>query len=305
MNVHVPVMLKEVLDTLITDPEGLYIDATFGGGGHSGKILDKISPAGQLHSFDRDLSAVEAGKTYLNKYPNFQIHHKKFSQVNEVCEANSALGVLLDLGMSSNQIADPERGFTYLENGVLDLRMNQTEGLSAYQYIATTSEEELVYGLSVYGELRYAKTVANRIKQDVLEQKSKKELVSWITSFAHSKGLHPPRYLSQVFQALRMMVNEEEQEIKLGLPAAWKCLKKGGRLVVISFHSVEDRWVKQFFVELEKSCICPPELFRCECGNNHKKLKRVFKKPQVPSAQELSINPRARSAKLRVGEKLQ
>ncbi|WP_347156473.1 16S rRNA (cytosine(1402)-N(4))-methyltransferase RsmH [Pontibacter chitinilyticus] len=299
MEYHRPVLLEESVAAMDIRPDGVYVDVTFGGGGHSAQIVQKLA-AGKLYSFDQDRDAEEQSKKLEG--PNFQFVRanfrdlKKYLRLYRVKEVDA---ILADLGVSSHQFNVPERGFSTRFNGPLDMRMNPEAGITAQEVLETYSEEQLHRIFGIYGEVKNARTLARTI----VEKRVRKPLET-IEDFKQAISSCTPKgkenkYLAQVFQALRIEVNDEMKALEEMLQQAAEVLKPGGRLVVISYHSLEDRLVKnfiakgKFFGEVEK------DLF----GNEIKPLEAVNRKPLVPSEQELLENSRSRSAKLRVAAK--
>ena len=299
MEYHRPVLLEESVDAMAIQPDGVYVDVTFGGGGHSALIVSKLT-TGKLYSFDQDRDAEEQSKKIES--PAFQFVRVNFRDIKKylrLYKVNAVDAVLADLGVSSHQFDVPERGFSTRFDGPLDMRMNPEAGISAKDVVDSYSEEQLHRIFGIYGEVKNAKTLARTI----VEQRSRKAIET-IADFKQAiRGCTPKgkenKYLAQVFQALRIEVNDEMKALEEMLEQATDLLKPGGRLVVISYHSLEDRLVKnyiakgKFFGEVEK------DLF----GNEKKPLDAVNRKPIVPSELELLQNSRSRSAKLRVAEK--
>lgn len=301
MAYHVPVLLAESIEALAITPGGTYVDVTFGGGGHSRYILDKLTGGARLFGFDQDKDAEEQAQKIDNPAftfvkANFR-YLKKYLRLYGVKEVD---GLLADLGVSSHQFNVPERGFSTRFDGPLDMRMDPEAPLSAKEVLATYPEEELHRIFGMYGEVKNARTLARQL---VMARGS--QTIETIADFKKAMGGLIPRgkenkYLAQVFQALRIEVNDELKALEEMLEQAVAVLKPGGRLVVISYHSLEDRLVKnfiakgKFFGEVEK------DLF----GNEIKPLASVIRKPLVPSDKELQENNRSRSAKLRVAQKL-
>ncbi len=309
---HVPVMMEEVLNFLKVAPGGRYIDCTLGDGGHSEMILERSSPTGQVLGIDRDAEAVRAGTQRLARYqPRIKIQQKDFSQVKTVVNhffaAKKVDGILIDLGVSTRQLVSPKRGFGFSFDGPLDMRMDQSGGESALDLVNRLSKKELMAILKNYGEER---RWAGRISTSIIRKRETQPITTTKQLAGIIVNSIPVKYRKQkthpatkTFQALRIEINEELEMLKKTLPEVTDLLKAGGRLAVISFHSLEDRIVKQFFAKREKGCICPPETLYCHCGIKPG-LKRITKKPVCPGAEEIKRNPRSRSAKLRVAEKL-
>ena len=300
---HKSVLLSESVDALNVKPDGIYIDCTAGGGGHSAKILDKLN-GGTLIAIDRDEEALKACSVRLKG--NVKLVHSDFKALNQVLDElgiDKVDGILADLGVSSYQIDNPERGFSYMASDApLDMRMDASDTLTASDVVNTYAEDELYKIIRDYGEEKFAKSIAHNI---ALERQKKPletcgQLVEIIDkSVPHSsrkKGSHPAK---RTFQALRIEVNKELEGIEEFLKDAVERLNPNGRLAVITFHSLEDRAVKQSFADFATDCICPPNLPVCIC-NHRAKGSTLTKKPIVPTVQEQADNPRSQSAKLRV-----
>lgn len=309
---HVSVMLQECLDALAIKPSGIYVDGTLGGAGHSGEIGRRLSSLGSLIGIDRDEVAIQRAQTRLNQMNlscNVSIVRDHFSNLRNILldlQVDHIDGLLLDLGVSSFQLDEAERGFSYMQDGPLDMRMDQRETLTAKEIVNTYSEEELTWLIREYGEEKWAKRVASFIvqarQQETIESSSRLvEIIKQaIPAKARKEGPHPAK---RTFQAIRMEVNQELQQVDRTLETAAKLLSPGGRIAVISFHSLEDRLVKNTFKRLSISCVCPPEFPECRC-QQVPILKLVTRKPLLPSADEVDQNPRSRSAKLRVAERI-
>ena len=297
---HVPVLLKEVIDGLKIIPSGTYVDCTFGGGGHSKKILEKLNEAGKLVVFDQDEDArknVPDDERIIFVPHNFR-HVQRFLRLHKIQKVN---GILADLGVSSHQFNEAGRGFSTRFDAALDMRMNQNEKMTAADVLKNYSEEKLHKLFEKYGEVTNSKTLAKTIVEFRKTQPLKsinqfKNLVYPIV-----KG-NPEKYFAQVFQALRIEVNDELNVLKEMLLQSVEVLEEGGRIAVITFHSLEDRIVKNFFKNGNFEDEQEQDLF----GNKTKShLKVITKKPIVPSAEELTLNPRSRSSKLRIAEKVE
>jgi len=308
MDAHIPVLLHEAVELLAIKPNGTYADLTFGRGGHSREIAKRLT-GGRLICVDKDNTAIENGKSSMAGFgekvilikSDFRELEQRFTEL----QIGGLDGVLMDLGVSSPQLDDAARGFSYMAEAPLDMRMDSQSGLSAYEIVNEWSEGELVRILREYGEERYAGLIAARITQARLQQpiKSTTQLVDIIRKALPAKALREKQHpAKRSFQALRIAVNDELAALSDGLEAAERLLKPGGRIVVITFHSLEDRIVKNFFADKAKGCICPPSFPVCVCGINPT-LTIITKKPVVPGDDELMNNPRARSAKLRAAEK--
>ncbi|MBR6453850.1 MAG: 16S rRNA (cytosine(1402)-N(4))-methyltransferase RsmH [Fibrobacter sp.] len=308
---HDPVMLQECLDGLNIKADGVYVDCTLGGGGHSYAIAQKLNSDGVLHAFDRDEDAVAfATKRLAGVSPKFVVHPVPFSELGNEIDADSIDGILYDLGISSHQVDDSSRGFTFVGDNPLDLRMDRRENVSAQEWLRTVSADDFAEALRKNADMDRAFKLATRIKEKVSEiaLEGRDVLPSDIKTVVEAvfpdKRREANSLLARVFQAIRMEVNGELKQIENSLRAAVVCLKVGGRLVVMSYHSVEDRCVKETAAEFEKACVCPENLPVCMCGGNHQRLKKVNRKPILPSAEEINRNSRARSAKLRIYERV-
>ena len=311
---HVPVMAQEVVTGLVGDGAGLYVDVTTGGGGHSEAILLALGSSGHLLACDRDSAAMnEAGRRLAPHRGRVTFLQCAFSSLTRSAapllrqlsqdrpEWAAASGVLFDLGVSSHQIDASERGFSYHRDGPLDMRMDRGAGVPAGQLLAQIQETDLVGLIRRYGEERGARRIANSIcrARDAGELNSTADLTRAIEV---TRPQMPNKTLARVFQALRIAVNDELGELERGLDAAIAMLGTGGRIAVVAYHSLEDRIVKQKMAQLAKGCVCPPSLPICACG-----LLPTFRpvgKRQSASAAEIEANPRARSASLRIYEKL-
>lgn len=305
---HVSVLLKECINGLNIKPDGTYVDGTLGGGGHSFHILQRLE-TGRLIGIDQDTDALSAATNRLKIYGDkFIPVHSNFSNLKQVLETLAIKkidGLLLDLGVSSFQLDEAERGFSYMNDGKLDMRMNQSDAFTAYEVVNEYSERKLTEIISEYGEENWA----NRIAKFIVEARSNKpiettfELVeiikNAIPAAARKDGPHPAK---RTFQAIRIEVNNELRIIEQTIEDAVKHLNKGGRIAIITFHSLEDRIVKNAYKKLAQGCTCPPEFPVCVCGGKPK-VKIITRKPILPSDDEIEGNPRARSAKLRVAEK--
>ena len=303
---HISVLLKEAVDALDIKPNGIYVDGTAGGGGHSYEIAKRLS-GGRLISIDRDPDAIRAATKRLAEFDCCTIVNARFSQISQILDEqgiDQIDGFLLDLGVSSHQLDTGERGFSYHMEAPLDMRMGSST-ISAADLVNTLSDKELADIFFKYADERSA----NRIAQKIVEQRSVApiktttqlaDLISACYPNKFKRDGHPAR---KVFQALRIAVNDEFGEEEKALADGFERLKPGGRFSVITFHSAEDRLVKQAFAGFAQGCTCPPEFPVCVCGAKPRG-KLVFRKPQTASAEELNLNPRARSAKLRAIEKL-
>lgn len=302
---HLPVLLDEVLAGLDIKPDGVYIDGTCGGGGHSSEIAKRLS-GGTLVGIDRDPDAVKAASERLAPY-GFKVARGNYSDITDIARENgisAADGILLDLGVSSHQLDTEERGFSYHGNAPLDMRMSQ-EGQTAADLVNTLAEEELSRILFEYGEEKFSRRIAGEIVRRRADKpiETTGELADIIGSSVPAKFKRDKNPCRKTFQALRIAVNCEFEHLDRGLDEAFELLKTGGRLCVITFHSLEDRIVKQRFASFCKGCICPPDFPQCVCGRTPRG-RLVNRKPVEASPDELERNPRSRSAKLRVIEKL-
>lgn len=308
--VHEPVLLQEVLTWMQVRENGAYADGTLGGGGHSEAMLKASGGTALLYGIDRDENAIAAASQRLSGYAGFRAIHGNFHDGRELLTQAGAPpldGVLLDLGVSSPQLDQADRGFSYHEDAPLDMRMDRSQGITAAQLLADISETELTRILRDYGEEKWAARIAKILVERRQEHpiETTQDLVR-VVDAAIPKAVrrrdegHPAR---RTFQAVRIAVNDELDPLDRALTDFVTCLKPGGRLLVITFHSLEDRLVKRCFQRLANPCTCPPKAPICTCGQ--KPLVRVLAKGAVPpTAEEIARNPRARSAKLRVAEKL-
>ena len=306
---HVPVLLNECLDGLKIDPAGTYLDGTAGGAGHSRQIALRLNgeQGGRLISLDQDPDAVQTARARLAGLPAtvVQINFRYAGQALEQLGIETINGALLDLGVSSHQLDDAARGFSYRADAPLDMRMDTSAPLSAADIVNTWSQEELRRILFEYGEERYAPAIARAIvrARETAPVKTTLELVEIIKSAMPPAALREKQHpAKRSFQAIRIAVNGELDALPPMLRAAVDGLNPGGRLAVITFHSLEDRIVKRTLAELARGCVCPPEFPVCVCGKKPQ-VRLVTRKPVTAGGAELEENPRARSAKLRVAEK--
>lgn len=302
---HLPVLLDEVLAGLDIRPDGVYIDGTCGGGGHSSEIAKRLS-GGTLVGIDRDPDAVKAASERLAPY-GFRVAKGNYSDIRSIARENgitAADGILLDLGVSSHQLDTEERGFSYHGNAPLDMRMSR-EGQTAADLVNTLAEDELSRILFEYGEEKFSRRIAGEIVRRRANKPltTTEELADIVRDSIPAKFKRDKNPCRKTFQALRIAVNCEFEHLDRGLDEAFELLKTGGRLCVITFHSVEDRIVKQRFASFCKGCICPPDFPQCVCGRTPRG-RLVNRKPIEASPEELEKNPRSRSAKLRIIEKL-
>lgn len=306
---HVSVLLEECLTGLNIRPDGIYVDGTLGGAGHSSCIAARLD-TGRLIGIDRDPVALKAAGERLEPYKNnITLVHSNFcdiAQVLQSCNVSGVDGILLDLGVSSPQLDDAERGFSYMADAPLDMRMNSQDALTAKDVVNTWTQEELRHILYTYGEERYAPQIAAAICR-IRETKTINttlELVDVIRSAMPPAALREKQHpAKRTFQAIRIAVNDELGAVEKVMRDAIPLLNPGGRLAVITFHSLEDRIVKTAMAEAAKGCTCPPSFPVCVCGKKPL-VKLVSRKPIVASDEELKANPRSRSAKLRICEKI-
>ena len=306
---HVSVLLDECLEGLNIKPDGTYVDGTLGGAGHSSQIVKRLT-TGHHIGIDRDPVALKAAGERLAPFGDkVTLVHSNFCEIKQVLEdlkIEGVDGILLDLGVSSPQLDDGSRGFSYMADAPLDMRMNSEDAMSAYDVVNTWSQDELKRILFDYGEERYAPRIAaaicNRRAEKPIE--TTLELVDVIRSAMPAQALREKQHpAKRSFQAIRIAVNDELGSVEKVMRDAIPCLNKGGRLAVITFHSLEDRIVKNAMADAAKGCTCPPNFPVCVCGKKPK-VKLITRKPIVSGEEELERNPRARSAKLRICEKL-
>jgi len=307
---HIPIMLTEILDHMGLRPGGSYVDCTLGGGGHSYEMVRRIQPGGRLIGIDQDPEALAAAGKKLAEYASgVTLVHSNFYRLKEVLAElgiPAVDGILFDIGVSSHQLDEAGRGFSYMQDAPLDMRMNQQDKTTAADLVNNLPEQELSRIIREYGEERWAKRIAEfigreREKKPVTTTGELVEVIKKaIPAGARREGPHPAK---RTFQALRIAVNDELNRFAGALKDAVDLLKPGGRVCVITFHSLEDRIAKETFRELAGRCICPPELPVCKCENKPR-VVIVTNKPIIPKAAEIEANPRARSAKLRVARKV-
>ncbi len=301
---HEPIMLNECIENLNIKKDGIYVDGTIGGAGHSSKIIEKLD-SGLLIGIDRDTDALKASGERLKKYSNVKLVHGKHEDIKS--HVNSlgieyVNGVLLDLGVSSYQIDEGARGFSYTKNAELDMRMDQTQELSAKVIINSYTEDELSKIFFEYGEEKFSKKIANKIVsiRNTKEICTTYELADIIREAVPKDAINS---FKRIFQALRIEVNGELRDLRKAIIDSVSILNNGGRLCIITFHSLEDRIVKDTFLELQGKCTCPKDFPKCVCGcKSHGKV--ITKKPIIPCEDEQESNPRSRSSKLRVFEKI-
>jgi 16S rRNA (cytosine1402-N4)-methyltransferase len=303
-------MPAEVMEALRPAPGGVFVDGTLGGAGHTALLLERVGPAGRVLAIDADPAALERALIRLADdvaAGRLILRHANFARLEELArEAGIAPvdGVLLDLGLSSDQLAARERGFSFAAEGPLDMRFDSTSGESAADLVNTLDAEELAGIFWRYGEERLSRPIARRIVEARQRAPITRadELARLVAGVVHGRpgGVHPA---TRVFQALRIAVNDELGSLEAALPQAVAVTRPGGRMAIISFHSLEDRIVKRFFQREERGCVCPPEAPACVCGRTPS-LRIITKRPLTAGPEELAVNPRARSAKLRVAERL-
>ncbi len=300
---HEPVLLKESIDFLVTDSKGTYVDATFGGGGHTREILSRLAPAGRVIAFDVDDNSRRIAEELSSQDGRLTFIRKNFSYMGELGEENRRepfTGFLFDLGVSSYQI-DNEEGFSYRRDKRLDMRLDKTLDTSAYEIINRYEAEELANVFFRYGEEPRSRALARAVvKSRGMKKIETTAQLADVVSRVCGKSANT---LSRIFQALRIEVNKELDSLSSGLDAAIDLLSRGGRVAVISYHSLEDRIVKEKFRYEAATCVCPPEAIICTCGKTAR-VKILTRKPIVPGESEIRTNRRARSAKLRVAEKI-
>ena len=300
---HVPVLAEEVVEWLVTNGSGAYLDATSGGGGHCSAILGALAPSGRLYAVDRDNEAVSRTAAATADSDRIRTFAGRFSELQQLateCGWPAFAGILFDLGMSSHQIDTAQRGFSYQADGPLDMRMNPISGQTAADLIAGASESRLAAIIKEFGEERGARRIARSICAQ--GEKSPVRTTSDLRRAVEATSPKmPTKTVARVFQAIRIWVNEELRELEFALTASTQLLAPQGRVAVIAYHSLEDRLVKSFFERLVKGCICPPRLPVCACGRKPEFLKLLRCRPQ---AKEIQRNPRARSAIMRVFERV-
>ena len=306
---HISVLLEECLEGLNIRPDGIYVDGTLGGAGHSSQIVKRLT-TGRLIGIDRDTVALAAAGERLEPWQDrVTLVHSNFSEIKQVLSDQDIPGVdgiLLDLGVSSPQLDDGERGFSYMADAPLDMRMNREDALTAYSVVNTWAQEEIKRILYDYGEERYAPQIAAAIcrRREDSPIETTLELVDVIRSAMPPAALREKQHpAKRTFQAIRIAVNDELGSVEKVMKDAISCLNPGGRMAVITFHSLEDRIVKTAMAAAAKGCTCPPNFPVCVCGKTPV-VKLIGRKPVVASSEELEKNPRARSAKLRICEKI-
>ncbi len=302
---HVSVLLNECIEGLSITENGTYVDATMGGAGHSLKICQALSENGRFIGVDRDSEAFAVAKERLKDTKcQKQFIRSDFKNLTEYVE-EPVDGILADLGVSSYQLDNKDRGFSYREDAVLDMRMDQTASFSAKTLVNTYSADQLTYVISTYGEEKFARSIAHNIvkQRQIAPIETTGELIDIIRRSMPGKSIREKHPAKRTFQALRIEVNQELESLKKGLEGFFSLLKPGGRLCIITFHSLEDRIVKEYYKSLVNVCTCPPDFPVCVC--NKKPLANIItRKPILPSLEELTQNSRSKSAKLRILEKL-
>ncbi len=306
---HTSVLLAETVAALVTDPAGIYVDCTLGGGGHAAAVTGRLGPEAWFIGIDQDPAALKAAQTRLrNASCRVTVVHSNFASLGAVLDdlgVPAVTGILFDLGVSSHQLDVAERGFSYMQDGPLDMRMNPADTLTAHEIVNTWDENRLTKIIFDYGEERWAKKIARTIVAERAHRplattgELAETIKKAIPAAARREGPHPAK---RTFQAIRIAVNDELGILRAALETAAQRLAPGGRLCVITFHSLEDRIAKQTIQDLAKGCLCPKDFPMCVCGNIPK--VRALGKPVPPSPAELEANPRSRSAKLRVAEKV-
>lgn len=302
---HIPVLLNECIEGLNIKKDGIYVDGTLGGAGHSFEIATKLENTGKLIGIDRDQEAIKKAKETLKGFNNViyvQDNHDNIKEILEKLNIEKVDGILLDLGVSSYQIDEETRGFSYMKNSPLDMRMDKTQNLTAEEVINTYPEEKLADIIYRYSEEKFARQIARKIceHRKIKRIENTTELVEIIEKCVPKQIQgHPAK---RTFQAIRIEVNNEIEPLYNTVTSAIDLLKAGGRLCIITFHSLEDRAVKEAYADSVGKCICPPDLPYCVCGNKSKG-KIITKKPILPTEEEMDENSRSKSAKLRIFEK--
>lgn len=304
---HIPVLLAECIEGLNINPDGIYVDCTAGGGGHSSAIVAKLSEKGRLIALDRDPDAVKASSERLSGFDNAVVIHRNYSELDSVLSElgiSCVDGILMDLGVSSYQLDEESRGFSYHSvDAPLDMRMSKT-GMSAADIVNNFSEQQLANIIFEYGEEKFSRRIASNIvkARETAPIETTLQLADIIRESVPQKARRDKNPCKKTFQAIRIAVNGEFEHLSTGLDKAFACLKPQGRLAVITFHSLEDRLVKQRFAGWCKGCICPPDFPVCVCGHKPQGIL-VNKKPLEAAQSELEKNNRSRSAKLRIIER--
>lgn len=305
---HIPVLLNECIEGLNINPDGIYVDGTLGGAGHSSQIIKKLSSKGILIGIDRDEEALKAAKEKLKNYNNVKYVHGNHDDIKQILSEmniDKVDGILLDLGVSSYQLDERNRGFSYMADAQLDMRMDKTSNLTAKEVVNNYSESELERIISEYGEEKFAKKIANNIcklrkEKEIETTKELSDIIEKTIPKALQKDGHPAK---RTFQAIRIEVNNEIEPLYRTILDCIDVLKPKGRLCTITFHSLEDRAVKNAYADAKGKCTCPPDLPYCVCG--YKTLGNIInKKPIVANEEETKENSRSKSAKLRIFEKI-
>ncbi|MDP4090466.1 MAG: 16S rRNA (cytosine(1402)-N(4))-methyltransferase RsmH [Bacillota bacterium] len=304
---HISILAEECMQGLNIKEDGIYVDCTLGGGGHSSLILKRLSPKGRLIGIDQDMDAINAAKNRLKEYENVTYVNDNFKNIKRILQdlnIDGIDGILADLGVSSYQLDNAERGFSYMNDAPLDMRMNRDERISAYEVVNTYSEAALEKVIRDYGEEKFARRIASFIAEGRREKNIETtfELVDRIKAAipakARREGPHPAK---RTFQAIRIEVNKELEILGKFIEDAVEVMNPKGRIAIITFHSLEDRIIKTKYKALENPCTCPSDFPLCQCGKKPL-IKIITKKPIDPSEEEIENNPRSRSAKLRVAE---
>jgi len=292
---------------------GVYVDCTTGGGGHSAAMLAQLKPQSTLHCLDRDSDALaHAGNILKSDSVRVVFHHHAFAELSSCVEPCSVNGILYDLGVSSHQLDEATRGFTMQSSAqALDLRMDQREEISAQEWLTEGDVDQMAHVFRANADMDRAHPLARKIKEVIAQAREEGETIVTVKMIRQAvdyvfrdRRFDQNSLMARVLQAIRMDINQEMPQVEESLKAAVAALQPGGRLVVISYHSVEDRCVKQTMAEFEKDCFCPPKFPVCTCGGNHRKVRKLLRKPGLPTEEELRRNPRSRSAKLRVYERV-
>lgn len=305
---HVSVLLEETIEALNVKEDGIYVDCTLGGGGHSYEILKRLSPKGRLIGIDQDTAALKAAGERLKQFNNVTYVHNNFYNIDEILQElniEKVDGIMMDLGVSSYQLDEAERGFSYMKDAPLDMRMNRDSSTSAYDIVNFYSEEQIFKIIKEYGEDNFAKRIAKFIVQRREKEpiKTTLELVDIIRQAIPARFQKDGHPAKRTFQAIRIEVNRELQILDKAVEDSVNRLNKGGRIAIITFHSLEDRKIKVKFKQLENPCTCPPDFPMCVCGKKPL-VKLISKKPIEPSIEEAENNSRSKSAKLRVAERI-
>ena len=305
---HKPVLLHECIEGLNINPDGIYVDGTMGGAGHSIEILKRLSNKGMLIGIDRDIEALEAAKTRLSEYENVKYIHDNHDNIKEILNSlkiNKVDGILLDLGVSSYQLDEKNRGFSYLGENELDMRMDKSQELTAKRVVNDYPEKELANLIYEYGEERYARQIARNICNYRKEKtiNTTKELVDIIEKSIPKSKQNDGHPAKRTFQAIRIEVNNEIKPLYNTVKDCIDCLKPQGRLCIITFHSLEDRAVKNAYIEAKGKCTCPSDLPYCVCGAETLG-KIITRKPIIATKEEQEENSRSKSAKLRIFERI-